>query len=174
MQRQPSNTCTPCYSLLKLKWSSREGTPGRSIKQTTVQNYSSLNVPAATALLYNCLVSNCRELTPPGNRGKLSPMPCRVQTRCCSSLSPLPRGTRLREGLKWSKQGAFLREAVGSVVFCPLLTLLIQLCVRDRPDTAVLGGGRSLCSFTLPKACAAKYQHRDSFFCFFQVRSWRV
>lgn len=65
--------------------------------------------------------------------------------------------TRLREGLRESKQGAFLHKGVGNVVSWPLLTSLIRPGVRDRLDTAVLGGGKSLCSFTLLKACAGKY-----------------
>lgn len=172
MQRQPSNARTLCYSLLKLRQSSRERTPERSTTQTTVQNDSSLNVSTAPALLYNAASCQTGGNLPLHDRG-VSSLPCAAEelrhgaTHHCRCYLG---GTRLRE----SEQGVFLREDVGNVVFWPLLTSLIQLCVRDRLDTAVLGGGRSLCSFTLLKVRAGRYQHRDIFFCFFQVHCWKV
>lgn len=73
-----------------------------------------------------------------------------------------------------SKQRALLCKDVGGVVFWPLLTSLIQLCIQDMLDAAVLAGGKSLCSFTLLKAPAGKYQHGHIFFHFFQVHCWKV
>lgn len=142
-------------------WSGALGTSERSTKQ----NYSSLNISTVTGLLYN--TASCETGgNLPLHETRVSSLPCPAEklkhgaTHHCHCYLG---GTQLREGLRGSKQGAFPHKDVGNVVSWPLLTPLIQLCIRDRSDTAVLGGAKSLRSFTLLKVCAGKYQHRGIF-----------
>lgn len=150
----------------------KAGTAQRNTKQATVENYSSFTISTVTALSRSIVLHQTGGTLPLQETG-LSYLPWPAgelgAAQCCHRYL-VGRWVKERD----SKQRAFLRKDVGDVVFWPLLTSLIQLCIKDILDPAVLAGGKSLCPFTLLKARAGKYQHGHIFFRFFQVHCWKV